>query len=74
MKGECHWETEAEARETSMSGIIAVSGASSFSDVILCKHCLLKDVRSAGQQPLLYVNPHASSMLLKLNCNLLGDR
>lgn len=40
-------ETRATSKETeedvkkSMSGIIGVSGESSFSDVILCKQCLL---------------------------------
>lgn len=53
-EGECHRETEEEGKEASMSGIIAVSGASSFSDVILCKHCLLKDARSAEQLRLLF--------------------
>lgn len=33
-------ETEGRVKKESMSGIIGVSGASSFSDVSLCKHCL----------------------------------
>lgn len=54
VKDERHRATEAEVKEASMSGIIGVSGASSFSDVILCKHCLLQDARSAEQLRLLF--------------------
>lgn len=53
MKQERHGETEGEVKKESVSGIIGVSGASSFSDVILCKHGLLQDARPALQLRLL---------------------
>lgn len=75
VKQERHSETEGEVKKESVSGIIGVSGASSFSDVILCKHCLLQDARTALQLHLLFsffptCKKVACLMLLKPNCHL----